>query len=258
MHKDEDLYKNFSLASDILLLSKIKTLRHCVVASTIPSFNMLVAKHAHQSVTAIGQEHKYYDAHSRALQHSIHQNYKKLRLLTVLTTSDKLAYERALPYLRTVVLPNGVPEKPQDKLATLKIKRAVAFARLVEMKHIDLMIDAFSLSSARDEGWVLDIFGDGDMQGALQTKIANLNASGHIRLHGATNHVDDEMAQSSMCLLTSEYESFGMVIVEAFSHRVPVVAFDVPTGPRALIHMARTACCLLFAMLTIWHGISTR
>ncbi len=83
--------------------------------------------------------------------------------------------------------------------------------------------------------WQLDVFGDGDRL-AYERMIEELMIDrSRCQLHGRTNDVEREYVNSSLFVLSSRFEGFGMVITEAMACGLPVVAFDCPWGPRAII-----------------------
>ena len=80
----------------------------------------------------------------------------------------------------------------------------------------------------------MDIFGDGDLRNEL-TETINREQIKNVVLHGVTKNIEQEYVNSSICVVTSYYEEFSMVILEAMKHGVPCIAFDCPVGPRNLI-----------------------
>ena len=81
----------------------------------------------------------------------------------------------------------------------------------------------------------MDIFGEGELKDDIQNRIDNLGLKATVRLRGVADDVRAEYANSSMLVLSSRYEGFGLVLVEAMSCGVPCVAFDCPYGPRDIV-----------------------
>lgn len=66
-------------------------------------------------------------------------------------------------------------------------------------------------------------------------KVKKYNLEDVIYLVGPTTNMDVEYKKSSIFVLSSRAEPFGLVVIEAMSFGVPVVSFDCPNGPREII-----------------------
>ena len=86
---------------------------------------------------------------------------------------------------------------------------------------------------ARHPDWVLDIYGEGELKDYYQKIIDDLNIN--MIIHHPEATILQRYCESSMLLLTSVYEPFGLVMPEAMSCGLPVVAFDCPYGPADII-----------------------
>lgn len=81
--------------------------------------------------------------------------------------------------------------------------------------------------------WHLDLFGYGELEEALKKRAQQLQSNIHI--HQADTKIFDRYLESSLFVLTSYYEPFGLVMPEAMSCGLPVVAFNCPYGPEEII-----------------------
>ena len=83
--------------------------------------------------------------------------------------------------------------------------------------------------------WRLEVYGEGD-RSQYDEMISSLNIDRHrCILHGRSSNIQDEFEKSSLAVCSSKFEGFGLVITEAMSCGLPVVSFDCPWGPRAII-----------------------
>lgn len=155
----------------------------------------------------------------------------KLDKLVVLTEKDRKAWTE----LDNVeVIPDPLSICPSS-ISPQTSKRVVAIARYSHEKGIDLLLQAWAKVEKVVNDWRLDVFGDGD-RSAYERMIDELKIDrSRCHLHCRTDDVESEYVNSSLFVLSSRFEGFGMVISEAMACGLPVVAFDCPWGPRAII-----------------------
>ena len=85
----------------------------------------------------------------------------------------------------------------------------------------------------------LGFLGDGEMRGDFATKVMERGLSQHVIAPGYVDNVDDYYAVSDISILTSHYEPFGYVVLEAMRYELPVDAFD-NGGPSEVIRNNET------------------
>ena len=155
----------------------------------------------------------------------------------VLTEGDRADYS-ALAGLRVERIPNPTP--PLDGgTSTLEAPVVAAAGRLTSQKGFDLLIPAFAPVARRHPGWTLRIYGGGPERAALQAQIEAEGMQGRIELMGPTRRLGQALAEASLFVLSSRFEGFGLVILEAMQAGLPVVSFDCPRGPSDIITSGR-------------------
>jgi glycosyltransferase involved in cell wall biosynthesis len=98
-----------------------------------------------------------------------------------------------------------------------------------------LLIDAWAQVAPRHPDWVLRIYGDGGLRSDLQAQVDRLDITETCRLEPTSSDIAEKYADSSIFVLSSRYEGFGMVLTEAMACGLPVVSFDCPCGPKDII-----------------------
>jgi GalNAc-alpha-(1->4)-GalNAc-alpha-(1->3)-diNAcBac-PP-undecaprenol alpha-1,4-N-acetyl-D-galactosaminyltransferase len=159
--------------------------------------------------------------------------------LTVLTegvANKYAAHNLFLP--RIHVAPNPIPEQMMNIVHSgsndLATRRVLGVGRLTDQKQFNVLIRVFASLANRHPLWSLRILGEGPLRADLQRQIENLGLESRIELAGVTSAIENEFAEADIFALTSKYEGFGMVLVEAMMVGLPCVTFDCPSGPREL------------------------
>ena len=155
---------------------------------------------------------------------------KKADAVITLTEGDKLLWNKAK---RIEVIPN-FSNMQVSQISSCHSKRIIAVGRLSWEKGYDRLIDIWELVSRNYPEWQLDIFGEGELEKNLNYKIAKKQIN-NITIHPTTNNISYEYSKSSICVMTSYYEGFALVLLEALKHGVPCVAYDCPFGPASII-----------------------
>ena len=122
------------------------------------------------------------------------------------------------------------PERQSDGLQ----KQVIAVGRYVPQKGFDRLIPAWSIVSKKHPDWILRIYGDG-MREQLQQQIDELGIASNCILEHTVQNIVEKYNESSIFVLSSRFEGFGMVIIEAMACGVPPVSFTCPCGPRDII-----------------------
>lgn len=161
---------------------------------------------------------------------SLIRNLKHLERFVVLTNEDKNNW----PELNNViVIPNFVSYVPNEK-SNLSAKRVIAVGRYSQQKGFDMLIHAWKIVNQFYPEWQLHIFGPGDKD--VYQKMADQDGLNQVVFcHHATDDIYTEYTKSSIFVLSSRYEGFGLVIVEAMGAGLPIVSFSCPCGPKDII-----------------------
>lgn len=116
-------------------------------------------------------------------------------------------------------------------------KRIIAVGRLDYQKGFDRLIEAWRIvqQNNRFADWQLDIFGQGEWKEMLLSMIDKYGLNDSLHINEPTKNIAREYAHSAMLVMSSHYEGFPMVMIEAMSAGLPVVSFDYKCGPRDVI-----------------------
>ena len=120
-------------------------------------------------------------------------------------------------------------------ISNCKKKNVIAVGRLEYVKGFDILIRSWGQLTPKHPDWTLTIFGEGSKRDELQNLIVELNLSKCILLKGISNNIVSEYANSSIFVLSSREEGFGLVITEAEVCGLPIITFNCPNGPGEIV-----------------------
>lgn len=188
---------------------------------------------------------------------SLVSKLKRLDQLVVLTDKSKSSWSElsnvtVIPDPITILREKGTVNSEKFAAAGKRevgVNRVVTIGRYAYQKGYDLLLQAWAeVERTRKEergrrneemreleNWTLDIYGQGDQTDYRQLMAELGIDSNRCHLNGPVEDVVKVYQDSSIFVLSSRFEGFGMVLVEAMACGLPVVSFDCPAGPDEII-----------------------
>lgn len=236
-HEQDWAYKRASLWTDVLLVRWLRSLPDgTIVVTTRPALTLLASRLAPAGVAVIAQEHQHLNHHRDELRKALAAALPNVSVLLTLTHSDCAAYQELLgttgPPVRAI--PNAVPDVPAGP-GDPGAHRLIADGRLNHQKGFDLLLAAFATVAPNHPDWTLDIFGEGPLRQKLEQLVITLGLRGRALINASTDRLGDQMRDASVLVLSSRFEGFPLILLEAMAAGLSVVSFDCPTGPGEII-----------------------
>ena len=181
-------------------------------------------------------EHSSFSAYNGIYKFIVTKLYNKVGLLTVPTTDDSKFYTSI--GIKNVYLPNPLSFYP-DIISNLENKIVLSVGRFTNDKRHDLLIEIWSKTNGKNNGWKLHIVGKGENEDKIKSIIKDLKLEDSVILAPTTKNIEKVFLNSSVFVLTSRAEGFGLVLAEAMASGVPCVSFNCPSGPKDIINDGR-------------------
>ena len=218
----------------------IRAIENChsdIIISTRDLFNTWLGTYGKRSCYKIGWEHNHYHG-DMSYADKVTKSAKNLDALVLVSDSLRKFYKKQLANTKCkcFYVPNILDTVP-ERLSKLNEKRLISVGRLSREKAYEDLLDVFQLIHKKEPSWRLDIIGDGAQKNLLGDRIFAEGWTDCVKLHGFQDktYINNLLSKSSIYLMSSITESFGIVLIEAMSHGLPCVAFDSAEGATELI-----------------------
>nr|WP_315592637.1 glycosyltransferase [uncultured Cupriavidus sp.] len=156
--------------------------------------------------------------------------------IVVLTERDRQRWQQALsPRIPIHVIPNPLPFPYPAQAVSGDAKSVLAVGRLTAVKGFDVLLDAWAIVQAHAPEWTLKIVGEGEERERLEAQAERLGIASSVSMPGTSANIESSYQSASILCMTSRYEGFGMVLIEAMAHGLAVVSTNCEAGPRELL-----------------------
>jgi glycosyltransferase involved in cell wall biosynthesis len=127
-----------------------------------------------------------------------------------------------------------IKDKNYETKYRLSPHQLVIVGRLIPYKQQDLIIDILPDIKKQFPDISLVLVGNGSSREDLEKKIIELGLQENVHFTGFVQNTHDYIAASDIMIVPSKSEGFGVVLLEGFHNKKPVIAFDVP-APNEII-----------------------
>lgn len=189
---------------------------------------VIVESHCICRYTCRREDEKF---HHRFIRWYTFWNYRHADSFVALTEADAMEWKKYNS--KAIAITNIVHLNPLNRISDCNSKHVIFTSRFARQKGILYLLDIWKIVNAKHPDWQLDIYAQGEFREQYIPLIEQLDINIHV--HEGTLDVFNRYCDSSIFLLTSIFEPFGLVLPEAMSCGLPVVSFDCDFGPREII-----------------------
>jgi glycosyltransferase involved in cell wall biosynthesis len=180
----------------------------------------------------IACEHIVYSSIPKVSRLFMKLTYRFLDKIVVLSEAANHSFNK---YSNVVIIPNAVPFKT-EKVSQLVEKQILMIGRLSTEKGLERLVSIAIRLKQKFPDWKIIIVGDGPERNTFEKLIKEADLVDFIILKGASADVQSYYLNTSIYIMTSYFEAFPMVLLEAQSFGLPVVVFDCPEGPSQIVN----------------------
>ena len=174
----------------------------------------------------------FYSIVAKYLEYKQEHGAKFLDKLVVLTKATQEQWE---PFANTVIIPNFNNLYPERLIKEKYGKTVIAVGRLNDQKGYDLLVESWKQVFLRHPTWKVRIYGNGEGKWNILKQISDAGLEKVITIHEPIKNIEDVYMRSDFYVLSSRYEGWGLVLLEAMGCGIPCVSFDCPDGPSDII-----------------------
>lgn len=234
----KESYRNIKILflKNASMISAIKSLDSDVIISTRSFHNKMVGKYAKKGIVKIAWEHSHHNGNKKYISKLI-KSCKKIDYLVSVSKELNDYYSKHKELGNKCRYISLALDEIPSVCSKLNTKNIVSIGRLSKEKGFPDLIKVFKIVNQKHNDWHLNIVGDGLEKENIIKEIKQQNLEKVITMHGfkdkdELNHI---LSNSSIYVMTSFTESFGLVLIEAMSYGIPCLSFDSARGSLEII-----------------------
>lgn len=219
------------------MIDYIKKCDSDIIISTRDIHNSWLGKYGKKHSLKIGWEHNHHNNNKKHIRKVV-KSVQNLDYFVLVSKELTNFYKEKLQNsnCKCVYIPNTIDYIPTKK-SPLKNQNIVSVGRLSKEKGFLDLIDVYQLVHERFPDWTLNIIGDGTEKNAIDNKIKKYGLEKNIIMHGyqKREYINEVLKKSSLYVMGSYTESFGIVLLEAYAFGIPAIAFTSAQGACEII-----------------------
>lgn len=236
MPREDGWSDRYSQETDELILGHLASTDADVVIVARPTLAAYLIAHGRHGYARVVIDHEGSMVPSQELRDRTLELYREMDGVVCLTQADLENYQRQLGEQAPPFAAIGNIVPPPARHAPVRGLPLIAAAgQLVPRKGFDTLINAFALVAPHHPQWRLRIYGRGPEQARLHELVHAHGLSDSVRLMGALPDLTAEWDKAAFAVSAARRESFGLTLVEAMHHGLPVLAADAPFGPGEIV-----------------------
>lgn len=210
-----------------------------LIAVTAGVVTVAVAAVIGTDTRVIYAEHSNLENRTYGKKHQLRQRVGAVcsNMVVTLTERDKENFCRKYKVSedKVICIPNWYIPVNYNNAYDLNSKLIITAGRLEYVKGYHYLMDVAKMIYPRCDGWKWHIYGDGSLRTSLEEEIANSGLGAFIEMKGNVTNLPELYPNYSMYVMTSVYEGFPLVLLEAQAAGLPIISFDCPTGPAEIV-----------------------
>lgn len=219
------------------LIKFIKNIDTDIIITTRHFHNKLIGKYANKNIIKIAEEHNHHNNNKKYIN-KVLSSLENINYFMPVSQELTDFYREKLKNknIQVLYIPHALDSFPENT-STLESKNIISVGRLSKEKGFLDLIDVFKEIHSKDKDAKLRIVGDGPEKDAIYSRIVENNLENDVVLCGTKTkeEISNLMLDTSLYLMTSFTESFGLVLIEAESFGIPLLAFDSAQGAHEII-----------------------
>lgn len=160
------------------------------------------------------------------------KSIRKMDAFVVLTEADAKKWSNVK---KAYVIPNSLPFYPEES-SNCTSKQVISVGRFYAQKGYDMLIPTWEIVHKQYPDWTLSIYGNGEQEKELKDLIHQKGLEESIYIKAPVKNIVEKYQESSLYVMSSRFEGFGMTLIEAMTCGVPCVSFKCPNGPTDIIN----------------------